>query len=377
MHSGHALRRPTWTTSSTTRRTARSAAIGSASTSRGRACCCSAWSRSGSCSTPAIGTHRRELSRRCWSSATLGLLGLGASTTLRAGAVNLALGPVAAAAALYYAEHGSEGVVNRRRGRLLLGLAWGASPSWWWASTCPAGRAAWRRAGGDRVDPEEPGPLTVAASTTPPGRPLPVGAFRADHRRRAARRDPVDPARRRPVPAGDRPGTRRGGLGGVVTALALIGSEGWPRCRPCDGRATGPPSRSSRPTGLPGDRPGARRGHGRRGERVRPPRRRVRHAARRHTAHPGRLVCRQRRLAHLAVRAGRRRHRARPGGDPAGGDVRPAAAHDDGPDDWSDVGVPGTSWSTGSGDTWANLPAQPAPARADQWGDEDRWSSLR
>jgi ribose/xylose/arabinose/galactoside ABC-type transport system permease subunit len=54
---------------------------------------------------------------------------------------------------------------------------------------------------------------------------------------------------------------------------------------------------------------------------------------------------------------------------------------DESPDDWRDVGVPGAAatWSTGSGDTWSSLPAQPAPAsRADQWGGtDDRWSSLR
>jgi hypothetical protein len=58
---------------------------------------------------------------------------------------------------------------------------------------------------------------------------------------------------------------------------------------------------------------------------------------------------------------------------------------DESPDDWRDVGVPGAgagvnaSWSTGSGDTWSSLPAQPAPAaHTDQWGGaDDRWSSLR
>ena len=44
--------------------------------------------------------------------ATLGVLALAASITLRVGAVNLALGSIAAASALYYAQHGADGVVE-------------------------------------------------------------------------------------------------------------------------------------------------------------------------------------------------------------------------------------------------------------------------
>ncbi len=43
--------------------------------------------------------------------AALGLLAVGAGLTLRAGAVNLALGPVAVAAALHFAENGDRGIV--------------------------------------------------------------------------------------------------------------------------------------------------------------------------------------------------------------------------------------------------------------------------
>lgn len=62
---------------------------------------------------------------------------------------------------------------------------------------------------------------------------------------------------------------------------------------------------------------------------------------------------------------------------------RPLPIDSESVDDWSDVGVPGSgsgaNWSTGSGDTWSSLPAQPVPpARTDQWGGtDDRWSSLR
>lgn len=52
----------------------------------------------------------------------------------------------------------------------------------------------------------------------------------------------------------------------------------------------------------------------------------------------------------------------------------------DGPDDWSDVGVGGTGWSTAptSGDPWTGLssaPSSPPPTTTTttQWGDTDRW----
>lgn len=52
-----------------------------------------------------------QLSTLLVYAAAYGLLGLGASVTLRAGAPNLAIGPVAAAAMLYVAQEGGDGVV--------------------------------------------------------------------------------------------------------------------------------------------------------------------------------------------------------------------------------------------------------------------------
>jgi ribose/xylose/arabinose/galactoside ABC-type transport system permease subunit len=46
------------------------------------------------------------------SATTIGLIGLGAGLTLRAGAPNLALGPIALASALHYAENGDRGLVD-------------------------------------------------------------------------------------------------------------------------------------------------------------------------------------------------------------------------------------------------------------------------
>ncbi|GIF65120.1 hypothetical protein Ais01nite_31550 [Asanoa ishikariensis] len=59
--------------------------------------------------------------------AALGLIAMGAGLTLRAGAVNLALGPVAVAAALHFAENGDRGIVptiaQATVGALVLGVA--------------------------------------------------------------------------------------------------------------------------------------------------------------------------------------------------------------------------------------------------------------
>lgn len=44
--------------------------------------------------------------------AAYGLLGLGAGVTMRAGAPNLAIGPVAAASMIYFAQYGAEGVIT-------------------------------------------------------------------------------------------------------------------------------------------------------------------------------------------------------------------------------------------------------------------------
>jgi ribose/xylose/arabinose/galactoside ABC-type transport system permease subunit len=61
--------------------------------------------------------------------AALGLLAVGAGLTLRAGAVNLALGPVAVAAALHFAENGDRGIVptvaQAAVAALVLGVAVG------------------------------------------------------------------------------------------------------------------------------------------------------------------------------------------------------------------------------------------------------------
>lgn len=91
-----------------------------------------------------------ELSLLLLLAAGFGLLGLAAGLTLRAGAPNLAIGPVAVAAGVYYAQHGADGVVPATVGALGTALVLGAAvavvvvalhvPGW--AASLAAGAAA-------------------------------------------------------------------------------------------------------------------------------------------------------------------------------------------------------------------------------------------
>ncbi|MFI6759247.1 ABC transporter permease [Micromonospora sp. NPDC050417] len=66
-----------------------------------------------------------SLNRLLVDGAALGALALGAGLTLRAGAPNLALGPVAVAAALHFAENGDRGVVDAMLPAVLWAIAAG------------------------------------------------------------------------------------------------------------------------------------------------------------------------------------------------------------------------------------------------------------
>lgn len=100
-----------------------------------------------------------------------GLLGLAAGLTLRAGAPNLAIGPVAVAAGVYYAQHGADGVVPATVGALGTALLLGAAvaivvvalhvPGW--AASLAAGAAAvvWLRL--------QPAELELAGAYDPSG----------------------------------------------------------------------------------------------------------------------------------------------------------------------------------------------------------------
>ena len=181
------------------------------------------------------------------------------------------------------------------------------------------------------------------------------------------------------------PATRRGGLAATVTSVGLVGSSGlaalggnsFRACCRCRQRAGAAPGTGFEWTALAIG--AALVG---RGQRLRPPRRGVRHAARKRCDHLADHLWPAKRLGHLlAVLAA---------GAMATGLIvtrlvetfgRPLSL-DDGPDDWSDVGIASTtSWSTHptttAADTWSGLSAQPtspATTTTSPWGAEtDRW----
>ncbi|MDI1465099.1 ABC transporter permease [Catellatospora sp. KI3] len=316
--------------------------------------------------------------------SVLGLLALGASMTLRVGAVNLALGPVAAAAAVFYAQHGNDGIVPTAAVAVAFAAALGAVialvvvgfhvPGWAGSLSAALLAVVW-------IQKQPTTPLTVAGEYTPvPHAYYLIGGFAALSlvggllgAIRSLRRGI---GRFRPV--GD-PADRRGGLAGTVAALAIIGSTALAAVAGVLLAALyGAQEQVVVPTlgfDLTGLAVGAAlvggvSAFGRRGGVF---------GTLLATALLGLVmwyaVAADWKMSQYALAAGAL----------AVGLVvtrlvetfgRPLPVDD--PDDWSDVGVPATSsWSTGSGDTWANLPAQPAPPRTDQWGDDDRWSSLR
>lgn len=317
--------------------------------------------------------------------AALGLLGLGAALTLRAGAVNLALGPVAAAAALFYAERGNDGVVPTAGVAVAFAAALGLVmavlvvgfhvPGWAGSLAAALVAIVWIQ--------KHPVPLTVAGEYDPTQHGLYLYGGFAALTLVAGLLGAIRSIRRgvgRFRPVGD-PALRRGGLGGTVAALALVTSTALAALAGVLLAALNgateqvvAPTEGFELTGLALGAAliGGVSAYGRRGGVF------------------GTLLgvtlltlvvwyaqAADWRISPYALAAGAI----------AVGLVitrlvetfgRPLPIDDDSPDDWSDVGVPGSnSWSTGSGDTWANLPAQPAPARTDQWGDDDRWSSLR
>ncbi|GGK11982.1 hypothetical protein GCM10010124_00770 [Pilimelia terevasa] len=160
--------------------------------------------------------------------AGLGLLALAADLSLRAGAVNLAIGPVAVAAGIHVAEQGDRGTVDALTtagaaalaGGLVLGLLVGLLHVPGWAATAVGALGAFalvasRTApvlpqGAYRAAPDAV-PLAAAVGTAALLLGL-LGATRG-FRRLIGRYRPVrDPA------------LRRGGAAAVVVALALAGS---------------------------------------------------------------------------------------------------------------------------------------------------------
>ncbi|WP_051366296.1 hypothetical protein [Hamadaea tsunoensis] len=171
------------------------------------------------------GTHLREL---VVFIAALGLLALGASATLRAAVPNLALGPVAVASAIYFAQHGADGVTPV--GIKIVGFAALAGvavavlvagfhvPAWAGSLAAALGVVVWIQ--------KQTGPVIVAGEFDPTDRAwYYLGGFVAVSFLGAVL-CVIRPLRRgvgRFRPVSD-PALRRGTFGAMVASAALVGS---------------------------------------------------------------------------------------------------------------------------------------------------------
>jgi ribose/xylose/arabinose/galactoside ABC-type transport system permease subunit len=159
--------------------------------------------------------------------ASLGVVATGLALSLRAGVVNLAVGPIAVAAGLYFAEHSADGMASALGVSALLGAAVGAAigllvvifqvPSWAASLAGALAAVVWIE--------KHPGPFTIdgynpakhaiywyagfAAISVLGGL---LGLFKPVRRGLSRYRPVGDPARRRGVAAG------------AVAFLALAGS---------------------------------------------------------------------------------------------------------------------------------------------------------
>lgn len=157
-----------------------------------------------------------------------GLLALGAGMSLRAGVPNLAIGPAAVIAAVFFAHEGNEGVLPSTG--VAVGAAAGAGlvlalfvvvlhvPTWAASLAAALGGIVWIQ----QVD----GPVTVTGGFEPANRAVYLFAAFAAAAVIIAALGTGKGARRaigRFRPVAD-PAQRRGGLAGALATLALIGS---------------------------------------------------------------------------------------------------------------------------------------------------------
>lgn len=322
------------------------------------------------------------------SIAALGLLAFGASMSLRVGAPNLAIGSVAVASALYYAENGAKGPVSASVWPIAVALAVGLGlailvvgfhvPGWAGSLVATLVVVAWiKNKFVDSVDVRGDFDPTNHAYYL-------VGGF-VVLSVVAGLLGLIKPVRRgvgRFRPIGD-PATRRGGMAGTVTAIGLISSTGLAAVAGViTAAAAGVAGESVTPTigieltalALGAALVGGVSAFGRRGGVF------------------GTILGTI--LIALLMSYGEHADWRISVWALAAGTVgtglivtrlvetfgRPLAI-DEAPDDWSDVGVGGTTgWSTAptSGDPWAGLssaPSSPPPTTTttSQWGDTDRW----
>lgn len=170
-----------------------------------------------------------SLDRLLTFGAGLGLLALGAALSLRTAAVNLAIGPIAMAAGLFYAQHGGEGVVPTtiKAGALAAAIGVITSiivvgfhvPGWAGSLVVALTVIVWIQ--------QHSGPVTVTGEFDPTERAVYyAGAFVALSLVTALL-GTIKSIRRgvgRFRPVGD-PSLRRGGFAGFVTTLGLVFSS--------------------------------------------------------------------------------------------------------------------------------------------------------
>lgn len=165
------------------------------------------------------------------SIAVLGLLALGMGLSLRAGAVNLAIGPIALGSAIFFASHADRGTLTAAVVTGLLALGVGAAVALvtvgfhvpGWAASLAAGLAVavWierhteevKLTGGSQQGHNAVYWLGAVAALALLGGLL--GAIRPIRRAVGRFRPVADPAR------------RRGAAAGVIAALAILGSAGF------------------------------------------------------------------------------------------------------------------------------------------------------
>jgi ribose/xylose/arabinose/galactoside ABC-type transport system permease subunit len=320
--------------------------------------------------------------------AVLGLLGFAAAISLRVASPNLALGSIAIASALWYAKNGDQTVLKGALWPVTLALAVGLGiailvvgfqvPGWAGSLVATLAVIGW-------IEYKFPGPVEVRGSFDPNGKVYYlIGGF-AVLSLVAGLLGLVKPIRRgigRFRSVGD-PAQRRGGLAATVTIIGLIGSSGLAAVAGILLAAYwGAADKQVEPgTGLEWSALalgaaliGGTSAFGRRGGLL-------------GTILGTGLIAL---FMTYAEKAGWRISLwLVAAGAMATGLIvtrlvetfgRPLSL-DENPDDWSDVGVGGTTaWTTSTpstGDPWAGLSSQPASppptTNTTQWGDTDRW----
>jgi hypothetical protein len=160
------------------------------------------------------------------TAAGFGLLGMATGLSLRAAAPNLAIGPVAAAAAVYFADRGAEGVMAPTGLAVVAAAGLGAAlavlvvglhvPGWAASLAAAAGVVVWLH--------QQPAEVPLSGNFDPTGRAFVILVAVAGAGILGGLLGALRPVRRalgRFRPVGD-PAARRGPLAALVTSVALV-----------------------------------------------------------------------------------------------------------------------------------------------------------